>query len=492
MAEIPPLPPGFTLDQQPANIPPLPPGFTLDSQAEQPATEPAEPQMAPGKPSGDLYSAIIEPALTLGTGTLATIGGGLANLGVTAFTGDGARGTQLQEDIQQRFTYEPRTKAGDTVNRALSYPFEKLAEGADFVGQKAADVTGSPLVGAAVNTTLQAAPALLSRRGGKVAGNVDRGVNTPRPSPASGQAPAQTSVGAPAKRSAGLESVSKPAPSLDELKAQAAAAYKRADEAGIVVRENSLKGLKTRIVSMAKKEGLDKDLHPDSSAVLNRVIKSQDELTLSELETLRKVASDAKGALKPADKRIASKIVDEIDTYLDNLSDADVVTGDPTKAKALKEARSLYSRSKKAEEINDLVERAGTRAGQFSGSGFENAIRTEFRQLAMNKKRMSRFTAEEQAAIKKVATGGPVENTFRFIGKFAPTGVVSSVLAGGAGALVAGPLGVALPAAGAAGRSIATRLTNRNVAAAEELMRRGPNARSETPKRNKLAEPLDY
>ena len=49
------------------------------------------------------------------------------------------------------------------------------------------------------------------------------------------------------------------------------------------------------------------------------------------------------------------------------------------------------------------------RAAQFSGSGFENALRTEFRNLAQNPKRLRGFSAEEQAAIRRVARGGPAD-----------------------------------------------------------------------------------
>lgn len=38
------------------------------------------------------------------------------------------------------------------------FPMKKLAQGADYVGQKAADATGSPAVGAGVNTAIQAVP----------------------------------------------------------------------------------------------------------------------------------------------------------------------------------------------------------------------------------------------------------------------------------------------------------------------------------------------
>lgn len=465
------------------------------SAAPQPANEPAT-----GKPVGSAESLIREPLLVAGTSAFAAPVAGIAGIGTAGARALGltdAEPADVVGRVQSALTYEPRTQAGDAGTAALSYPFEKLAQGADWAGQQVADSArayvgpnAANVLGTATNVGVQSAPALLGRRGGKVSRDVTSSPDPVSPAAASREAQPAAAAAKTAERPSGLGGVPEGVPSLEQIKTDAAAAYKRADEAGIVVQDNSLKGLKTRVTTIAKKEGLDRDLHPDSAAVLKKITQSKGNLTLSELETLRKVANDARGSMKPADQRIAGKIVDEIDDYIDNLSDTDIVAGDATKAKALKEARSLYSRQKKAEEINDLVERAKISAPNFSGSGMENALRTEFRNLAKNKNRMRRFTPEEQAAIKKVATGGPLENTMRFIGKFAPTGVVSGILTGGAGAMIGGPLGAALPLAGLGGRAAATRMTMKNVTAAEELMRRGPqgNALSKQPKRNALQE----
>jgi hypothetical protein len=64
--------------------------------------------------------------------------------------------------VQSGMTYQPRTKLGQATVGAISYPFQKLAEGADWAGKKTAEATGSPAVGAAVNTGIQAIPALIS------------------------------------------------------------------------------------------------------------------------------------------------------------------------------------------------------------------------------------------------------------------------------------------------------------------------------------------
>jgi hypothetical protein len=382
-----------------------------------------------------------------------------------------------------RYTYQPRTESGKAQLGVMGALVSPLTE-------SGADVALAPLF-AGESRALAANPARIppNARRPRVGPDPVPG----EPAPMAGPGAAGEAVPAPAVqtgRKAGLAGVPKETvPTRAELAEAAKAAYKRADAAGVVVSENSLKALKTRVVSLSKKEGLDKDLHPDSSAALKRVVQAKGDLTLTELETLRKIAKDAQGSMKPADKRIAGMIVEELDDYIDNLSEADVVAGDATKAKALKEARGLYSRAKKSEVVEDLLQRAQDSSSQFSGSGLENAIRTQFRGLAKNKKQMRMFSAEEQAAIRRVANGGPMENAARFIGKFAPTGVVSGVLTGGAGAMIGGPLGAALPLAGLGGRAVATRMTLRNVRAADELMRRGPNALpKETRTRNALAD----
>ena len=121
---------------------------------------------------------------------------------------------------------------------------------------------------------------------------------------------------------------------------------------------------------------------------------------------------------------------------------------------------------------------------QFTGSGLENALRTEFRQLAMNEKRMRGFSDAERQAIEAVSRGGPVINIMRGLGKLAPTGVVSTALGGsiGAGAgSIAGPIGsavgaVAAPVIGAAARGTATRMTMNAAQRAAETARAGGGA----------------
>src|SRR5262249_49879203 len=67
-----------------------------------------------------------------------------------------------------------------------------LSQGADIAGRKTAEVTGSPAAGAAVNTALQAAPALVARAFGRRTGAPAAGEGAPPRAP-----PDLTASGAP-------------------------------------------------------------------------------------------------------------------------------------------------------------------------------------------------------------------------------------------------------------------------------------------------------
>lgn len=254
----------------------------------------------------------------------------------------------------------------------------------------------------------------------------------------------------------------KAVPSVSALKSQAGNAYDTALNTGVTLNQSRFGSIADDLVSAAQKEGFHPRIHPKVSAALDEFtnLKGQ-QPTLQQIDNLRRILKQASGSIEKAERRLAQQLISKLDDTLDGLTPADVVAGNVGEAtKALRDARSLWSRASKGETIEGLIARAQDRAGQFSGSGMENALRTEFRQLAMNAKKMRLFSKEEQEAIKMVSQGKPLTNVLRMIGKFAPTGVVSSVLSSGAGYGIGGPVGaVALPAVGFGGRAGATALT---------------------------------
>lgn len=263
------------------------------------------------------------------------------------------------------------------------------------------------------------------------------------------------------------------APTADQLRNMSDLQYTNATKAGVVVSPESLKAKLPSFNNALKVEGYDPGLHPQLNAVVSRLQQETDApKTLKELETLRRIVKAPTRTFdNPDQQRIAYRLLDEFDDYVDNLKPADLVGAakeSKTATSALSKARNLYARSKKSDVMSDILERAEIKAGaNFTQSGLENSLRQELKSLALNKKRMAGFTKAEQDAIQAAAKGGNVQNVLRYFGKYAPTSVIpagiGSGIGAGIGAAVGGPVGAAIgsavvPTVGAAARAGATRI----------------------------------
>ncbi len=279
-----------------------------------------------------------------------------------------------------------------------------------------------------------------------------------------------------------------PTPGIEPLRRAKNQAYAAADNAGVVVSADRFKRAVADIGQAAKKQGLDKDVTPRASAAMRRLLSEVDDgrdLSLTEIDTLRKVIKNAADPSNKGDRAVAMAMRSELDSFLDDLKPKDLVAGDPAAVETLKQARSLNTRLSKGEQIDDMIELARENQSFFTGAGFENALRSEFRKLARNEKRMRLFTPAERDAIRAVNRGEPVSNFFRAIGRFAPTGAVSAAATGGVpfaiGSAVGGPAvgagaSAAAMGAAAASRKVAEAMTRQAATEARNTMLRGYRA----------------
>jgi len=283
-------------------------------------------------------------------------------------------------------------------------------------------------------------------------------------------------------------------PTVDELKDEARALYKQADASGVTFDKGEVKQAADDIAAKVLSEGIDPTLHPRATAALKRLQEAgATGMTIKDAQTMRRVlAAAAKDPMNPDEQRIAKIMIDKFD---------DMVS---SKSPELAKAREIYRTAKKGELIETAIELAKSRANQFSQSGMENALRTEFRYLQRQiiKGQLKGLTQAEVDAINKVADGGTLDNIARYVGKAAPTGAVSFMAGGGvpfmAGNAIGGP-GVGAAASGAtmatglAGRAAAEALTKRNALAAALTARNGgvavPKARM-TPQQMAIAQAL--
>jgi len=261
------------------------------------------------------------------------------------------------------------------------------------------------------------------------------------------------------------------APTVEALKEQAGKIYDAARDSGVQMSQEGTINLSDRMYELAQNEGLvsptgrvDTSYPKIVNALQTFDDYSHGSMTVPQMQSVRRKLQDAAASADSGEKRIGTIMLRKFDQV--------VAQGVPE----LSQASALYHKAMKGQEIEQAIELAGNRAGQFSGSGFENALRTEFRALDRRyiKGDLPGYTQEEIDAIRKVASGGPIENILRYFGKAAPTGIVSALGGAGAGYLAGGPVGAAaVMGTGAGARMAATALQKRNAAVADALVRRG-------------------
>lgn len=117
----------------------------------------------------DALKGGLDTAASLGSQAVATPLAGIAGA-VTAplgflpgMEGVGARNVErVMNNPVTRF-FQPRSDVGKAAAENIANPFTWVAGKADQAGQAVADVTGSPLLGTATSTAIQAVPVLLSK-----------------------------------------------------------------------------------------------------------------------------------------------------------------------------------------------------------------------------------------------------------------------------------------------------------------------------------------
>lgn len=270
-------------------------------------------------------------------------------------------------------------------------------------------------------------------------------------------------------------------PSSQQLREMASVAYDAAESTGEQIGGPETFALNDRIAHLLRQEGRlsPKDriteVQPKVREAYGLVSDYAGEpMTPKQVQTVRGVIGDAITTGDPAERRIARALMGEFDDWTDAAA--------PELASGLAEGRGIAQRYLQGDEIALARELADVRAGQFSNSGQGNALRTDFRQLDRQiAKGQQSFSPAVEEAVADVARGNTTSNILRNIGRFAPTGPMSSLpylAAVGGGATAMDPL-VALGGIGAAGltygaRELGQRLTNRSAQVAENLAYGGP------------------
>ena len=431
----------------------------------------------------DTIGGVVEPLSAIAQGALVEPVAGLSGLaaaGIEAGRGivtgedtDPARaGAEVVESVRQSLSFEPKTESGKENLQLIG---DKLAPIADAfqdvesgIGDAVFEKTGSPVLAAMATTIPTLATEILgisvARKGAKTAQQLKK-------SRADGQI---------------ARSIENALPSQAQLKDISRSLYKEIDDTGAVLKGGSVSNLVNRVNKSAETLGVDPDLTPDSNTVLKRFNDVRgEELTLSQVDSLRQKAQIAAQSITPKDAAIGSSIIDAIDEFLDKGVNPNSFSraGDQSAniANKYKTARDLWGRARRSELLEDAFEKARLQA-----SGFENGVRVQFRSILNNKKKRKSFNKEEITAMKRVVNGTAGENLAKLIGRFgftegSATNIVGGSLGIGAGATVAGPAGaVAVPLIGQVSRKLAQRMTVKNAEFADKVIRAGKDAKKIT------------
>lgn len=271
--------------------------------------------------------------------------------------------------------------------------------------------------------------------------------------------------------------IKKASPSIDELKATASKLYQAIDDSGVTIGADKYSALVDDIARTIKKGGADPDLTPKALAVVKRLqSEAGTPKTLTELDTLRKVAKAAADSADKAESRLGVIAINKIDDFMDDIG-GDVIANKEA-GEAFRTARDLWGRARRSEILDLAVTNAQNQA-----SGFENGIRTQFRQVLkrIDSGKLKGFSEEEKQAIRKVVQGTTAGNVARFLGKFGILdGITSRSLttlggAGLAGAAGGAPAAAAVPLIGQVSGALAERMTLNNAKMAQSIVQAGRN-----------------
>ena len=249
--------------------------------------------------------------------------------------------------------------------------------------------------------------------------------------------------------------------------------YDQLQRSGVQLKTDEFVNAMDDIAKGLRQEGYTPKAFPKVAGAIEELTSTAQPKDWTELQALRKMIRSGQKSIEPEERRMASILLDDYDNYLMTVPKESIASGDMKNAGQLwSDARNAYSRMKKSEVFEDMLNEAKLDKSKFTQSGEENSLAKQLRQLAKNDKKMRVFTKDEQDAIEKAAKGGNVQNMLKFFGRFAPTGVVPVGLSVGTTAL-APMIGIPLTIGAAGSRGLATNMRRGSVEDLTNMMRTG-------------------
>lgn len=393
------------------------------------------------------------------------------------------------------YNYKPKTGAGEIIQPVFEYGVGGGGLGAEGGLAKQGVQAVLPGLGAEAGKLVGGTP-------GEIAGAVlaSHGAGAKPKLP---EAPAVTAAD---RAASALDMVN--SPGTEAVKRVSQEAYKKAEAAGVNIAPTQFNAFATSLNGAKDLRGASqypslmgviKQIQDEVSPMAKMTGFKQPALSLERFDELRKqVTPIAMKSPDPNERRLAGNLINRMDDFFDST----VRPSNPAAGEAIDAARSNWRIYRKSEMIDQAMEAAKDKAGQYSVSGNENAIRTKFRQLNQriiaDKRTRALFTPDERKQIASISRGYKLRDALKTLGKlnlnnyFALAKVGSGAgLAGGATLLNGGDpsqaaynaalgAGAALGvgALGSVSRAAAGGLAKRQVNQLSKLVRGGGKMKS--------------
>lgn len=213
---------------------------------------------------------------------------------------------------------------------------------------------------------------------------------------------------------------------MDQVKQRASASYKAMDDAGVVIKPNSL----TRMFANISQSLDDARMIPgtDQAKAVQATLDQAKTLITTQgtsftaLDKMRQMLNDLRMSKDADIRRLGATAIGQVDDYIMTLKPNDILAGQGGLDKAVKsvvEARKDWRNLSRATVLEDALNTAEARALDPKASESE-LIRRGFINIAADKKKMNMFTDKEQNVIKSVAKGGSLDPLLTFAAQFSP------------------------------------------------------------------------
>ena len=249
-----------------------------------------------------------------------------------------------------------------------------------------------------------------------------------------------------AKRAIGRNKINKISPiNSQTVKDASGEAYKRAVESGGVFSPKFTDSFLDEALKISPQTQAGKALGANSKfrqIISNLEDLKGSELDLQSIQEIDEFLGDAADSLLDAGRvtKEASKVIDlqsKLRQLVDDAS-SDALVGGNEGAKALKEARKLWSAQMRMKDVERIIERAELTDNPAT------SLRTGMRNLLLNKKRMRGFTPDEVKLIRRAAKTGLGTEALKAMGsRLIPMLVGTGSFAAGGGGLAGGVTGLA-------------------------------------------------